>query len=506
MSAKKNRSTPVEIRYNVEGMHCHSCELLVESKLRQRPGVRSATASAARGEVVVKVAGRRPTAGQLTHLFAEDGYVFTEARSRRDGLGHSPAQAQHAGPAVARVAGDRGGMALPLAAGALLIAAFLWLERLGLAGMLEVRSGSSLWAVVLLGLLAGFSTCAALVGGIVLSLSRGWAGAGRGATGMWQLRAPLEFNAGRLLSYAGFGAVLGAIGGRFDISPTATAVLAGLVSVAMALTALSMLGIRLPIHLPLSLPKRLGGYALEAANGGRSLPFLAGALTFILPCGFTFTAQGLAVLSGDPARGALTMLAFALGTMPSLLLIGFTGVRLASDRRLSLSFSRVAGVLVLFFALYTANAQLNVLGLWSFADLTGALAAPAATIARAGTPLPRATIYSSVPQPAAPEGDASLVPVDANGVQVMRMEALAYAYRPNQFRVRAGVPVRWEISDVGASGCTNAVISRGLFAGEVRLTRGQTSVKEFTPTEPGRYKFSCWMGMVAGVIEVVSTS
>jgi plastocyanin domain-containing protein len=60
-----------------------------------------------------------------------------------------------------------------------------------------------------------------------------------------------------------------------------------------------------------------------------------------------------------------------------------------------------------------------------------------------------------------------------------------------------------EITDKGTSGCTNAVISKNLFDGEIPLTPGQTSIKEFTPTQPGKYKFSCWMGMISGIIEVV---
>ncbi|OGZ34716.1 MAG: hypothetical protein A2174_01470 [Candidatus Portnoybacteria bacterium RBG_13_41_18] len=34
----------------------------------------------------------------------------------------------------------------------------------------------------------------------------------------------------------------------------------------------------------------------------------------------------------------------------------------------------------------------------------------------------------------------------------------------------------------------------------------QISIKEFTPQKAGKYKFSCWMGMVTGVIEVVDTN
>ncbi len=83
------------------------------------------------------------------------------------------------------------------------------------------------------------------------------------------------------------------------------------------------------------------------------------------------------------------------------------------------------------------------------------------------------------------------------------MDASASGYKPNYFKVMVGVPVRWEINDTGTSGCTNAVISKSLFDGEINLTPGKVSIKEFTPLWPGKYKFSCWMGMVSGIIEVV---
>ena len=90
-----------------------------------------------------------------------------------------------------------------------------------------------------------------------------------------------------------------------------------------------------------------------------------------------------------------------------------------------------------------------------------------------------------------------------NGKQILKMEASSSGYSPNYFKVKAGILVRWEIKDIGTSGCTNAVISRSLFDGPINLTPGQTSIKEFTPIKPGKYKFSCWMGMVSGLIEVV---
>ena len=91
------------------------------------------------------------------------------------------------------------------------------------------------------------------------------------------------------------------------------------------------------------------------------------------------------------------------------------------------------------------------------------------------------------------------------GKQVIKMDASSSGYSPDYFKVKAGIPVRWEITDRGTSGCTNAIISRTLFDGPINLVPGTTSVKEFTPpTTPGTYRFSCWMGMINGTIEVVN--
>ena len=224
---------------------------------------------------------------------------------------------------------------------------------------------------------------------------------------------------------------------------------------------------------------------------GKYAPFIMGVLTFFLPCGFTITAQGLALISGGAIQGALIMLFFALGTLPALLTIGLSAVKFSQKPHLANKFLKVAGVLVLFFALFNINNQLNVLGYSSLSDF---IRKPASTALN--NTISNTNTNSNVSQ----EGLAPVV----NGKQILKMDASSRGYSPNYFKVKAGIPVRWEISDKGTSGCTNAIISRSLFNGEIPLTPGQTSVKEFTPTKVGKYKFSCWMGMVSGIIEVVS--
>jgi len=333
--------------------------------------------------------------------------------------------------------------------------------------------------------MAGVSSCAALVGGIVLSMSRQWAAA-YGDSDSWLQRSEphLLFNTGRLIGFAALGAVLGAIGGRLQLSLTVSSLLVIVISGLMIFLGLEMLGVTKPGTGRLTAPRVLTHYISDESNfRGRYMPFLLGALTFFLPCGFTFTVQSLALLSGSPVQGALMMGFFALGTLPMLLTIGLSSTKLLSNPLTSGYFVKAAGVLVLVFAVYNINSQLNVMGMTSLSDL-GLSAGPVASASATGA-----------------KGPA--LPTLVNGVQVIRMDASAYGYRPRWFRVQAGVPVRWEIADKGTSGCTNAVISRSLFEGEIALTPGETSVAEFTPQRPGAYKFSCWMGMVWGVIEVV---
>ncbi|MCX6826433.1 MAG: cupredoxin domain-containing protein, partial [candidate division Zixibacteria bacterium] len=190
----------------------------------------------------------------------------------------------------------------------------------------------------------------------------------------------------------------------------------------------------------------------------------------------------MALLSGNALQGSSIMVIFALGTLPSLLAIGFGSIKLLEKQHLASVFVKVAAILVLFFALYNINAQFNVLGLPNFSSIN---------------------LQKKV-TPKTNNNDNDLPPI-VDGKQVIKMQANSSGYTPNTFKVRTNVPVRWEITDTGTSGCTNAVLSKSLFPDPIQLSPGKTSIQEFTPTAPGNYRFSCWMGMVNGSIEVVDT-
>lgn len=101
------------------------------------------------------------------------------------------------------------------------------------------------------------------------------------------------------------------------------------------------------------------------------------------------------------------------------------------------------------------------------------------------------------------EGLAPMV----DGKQVIKTTIMAVSYDPNNFKVKAGVPVRMEVTSSGQPGCgAGAVVSKLFPDGSMYLnpTAGQVAIKEFTPQSPGKYTFSCPMGMIRGSIEVIN--
>lgn len=454
--------------YYVRGMHCASCEVLIEKKLLEFKGVKAVDASTSKGEVSIEYEGEKPGLKELNRIFRRENYTFFD---------------KPFGPENNHKLKET---LIVIGTALLMIVIFLSFNKLGLAGLVNVNSKSSLPTFFVFGILAGISTCAALVGGLVLSMSKQWQEIYSDEKSIFGKFQPhLMFNVGRLVSYAFFGMVLGIIGSRLQISLRFAPLLIIAVSVMMVFLALQMLGVRAFRRFQFTLPKSATRYIADESNfKGRFMPFLLGALTFFLPCGFTITSQGMALLSGNPIQGGLIMLSFALGTAPTLLAIGFSSIKFFSQPHLASRFSKIAGIMVLFFALFNINNQLNILGYKSFNDL----------IKPNTTQSSQTTI-----------NEKDLPPI-VDGKQVIKMNASSNGYSPNYFKVRAGVPVRWEIKDTGTSGCTNAIISKSLFDGEIDLTPGQTSIKEFTPQNPGKYKFSCWMGMVSGIMEVVNTS
>ena len=138
----------------------------------------------------------------------------------------------------------------------------------------------------------------------------------------------LAYNAGRTLTYMLLGAVAGLAGGAMGwvgklagLEDTAS-IIAG---IAMVLTALVMLGFGLGLNrwkgfaLPLRLLRPAGKLISSPSVTAK---FGLGTLMGFLPCGLIYAALMRAIAAATAAGGALTMLAFGVGTSAALIAVG----------------------------------------------------------------------------------------------------------------------------------------------------------------------------------------
>lgn len=139
----------------------------------------------------------------------------------------------------------------------------------------------------------------------------------------------LAVNGGRLTTYAALGGLAGALGGAFRDALPLGAIGTG----ARVATAIVLLAVGL--HLA-GVGKGLSGLEaltrpifsrlrplLAAPSQAGALPIYARGLGWgLLPCGLVYGAVALAMMTGEALYGALTMIAFGLGTLPAMLAVG----------------------------------------------------------------------------------------------------------------------------------------------------------------------------------------
>jgi plastocyanin domain-containing protein len=88
-----------------------------------------------------------------------------------------------------------------------------------------------------------------------------------------------------------------------------------------------------------------------------------------------------------------------------------------------------------------------------------------------------------------------------SNIQVIKMLESAQGYTPNQFTIKKGVPVRWEIEASADRTCASALIVPDYKIREF-LKPGK-NVVEFTPSQTGTIPFSCSMRMYTGSFKVI---
>ena len=316
--------------FHVNGMHCNACIGLTESELGDLPEVSKAKSSLATHSVEVTgdFGDKAPEhiARDLSEVLKPHGYTLSLEEQKYS------------------VQWSDFTLALPMAGA--FIALFIILQKLGIVNLVT-GSDVSYGTAFVIGLIASVSTCMAVVGGLVLSMSANFAKEGD------KVRPQVLFHIGRLVSFFILGGVIGALGSAFQLGTTGTFVLSVLVALVLLILGINLLDVfpwakKLQPTMPSFIGKRVHG--LKNVNHTLT-PLLVGVATFFLPCGFTQSMQIYTLTTGSFWTGALIMFTFALGTLPVLSLLSFSSFGVHKKAQSGVFF-KTAGLAVIFFGIF----------------------------------------------------------------------------------------------------------------------------------------------------------
>jgi len=189
------------------------------------------------------------------------------------------------------------------------------------------------WPMVFLGGLLGSSHCVGMCGGFALALGVGqrhWAA---------NLGRQLLYGLGRVFTYTSAGAVVGYGGWRLTAEmrdvvnlQAVFCIAAGVLLILQGLNAAGVFRWARSSTTPLEGFGATCFASLLRASRLRNI-FLGGVINGLLPCGLVYAFLALAASSGHMALGALTMLLFGLGTIPTLALVGTGGTLMSLSLR-----------------------------------------------------------------------------------------------------------------------------------------------------------------------------
>jgi sulfite exporter TauE/SafE/copper chaperone CopZ len=446
-----------KVKLKIHGMHCASCEVLIERKFKRISGVEKVHVSHHNGKAEL-FCSSDPNIRELDSLVKEDGY--------RVSLWENHHQVVH--PETHKNTWkdyfQMGGIFL------VIVSAYYILRQFDLLPTIAISEHMSYGVVFLIGLFAAVSTCIAVVGGLLLAVAEKHNELHPELTGIQKFRPHIYFNAGRVVGYTAFGAAVGGLGSVITLSPQFNGYLTLLVSIVMLLLGFQLLHLfpwlrRFSPKMPKFIGHKIHDLSGKESKGA---PFVLGAATFFLPCGFTQALQLYVLASGDWKVGALTMLVFSLGTLPAL--ISLSAITSFAKGAFQRHFLKFAGVLVVLLAIFNINNGLALAGI-------------------------NVDLASAFKSNGSAESNSVSTSQIVDGKQIVDMTVSGYSYTPSKFTVVQGVPVEWRIDGRNAVGCGQVLVMPTLGVSKYLSPEGITTIT-FTPTETGTIPFNCSMGMM----------
>jgi len=492
----------------IGGMTCVSCQNKIEKKLRSTAGIKQAKVSYNAGTADITYDTDIISLKDISAIIHKLDYKVLTGNERLE-------------PNTSRIIGIL----------IIIISLYVLLQQFGILNLLVpsqlAQTNMSYGMLFIIGLITSVH-CVAMCGGINLSQCIPHTEESTEKKSRFgRFRPAFLYNLGRVISYTVIGGILGFVGLLFGGSGSdaglpvmAQGILKIIAGVFMVIMGINMLGIfpwlrTLNPRMPKIFARKVGAEKAKSKS-----PLIVGLLNGLMPCGPLQSMQIVALASGNPLVGALSMLLFSLGTVP--LMLGLGSIVSALGKKFTQKVMSVGAVLVVVLGLAMLSQggslsgflppdlllpiilALSAAGVVSSIPfrkpsykVVGAVATLGITVVILMSWGQLNTTFNGKAGGSVPDSSIQI----ADGKQVINSSLSSGKY-PN-ITVQAGTPVKWVINAPKGSinGCNNRMLIND-YGIEYSFKTGE-NVIEFTPTKTGTVRYNCWMGMIRGTITVV---
>ena len=493
------------IHFNISGMTCINCQNKIESSLNSTDGVIHASVSFSKGCADIEYDQIKISEEDIIRVIEDLDYkVLLSDTSASFDIVNS------------------------VSILAIITALYYILQSLGILNHLVPRrladTGMGYGMLFMIGLITSVH-CIAMCGGINLSQSLPKMAdySTENAGKFRSIQPSLLYNLGRVCSYTAIGFLLGltgmilSSGSDIGVSSLLQGLLKIIAGLFMVVMGINMLGVFPWLRkFSISMPRFISSVIWKKRRT-TSAPFVVGLLNGFMPCGPLQSMWIVALATGNPFVGALSMFLFSAGTVP--LMLGLGSVVSLLGKKYTDQMMRAGAILVVVMGLSMLSQGGSLSG-WLPPDMllyliiafsiAGVLlslpnrkrwmryaAYAASIIVFVGAFALWTTSENTSESRKNSEGRAQIL----NGIQVVNSTLSPGSYP--DIIVQEGIPVRWtiEASDGSVNGCNYRMLIQD-YGIEHTFGNGE-NVIEFVPEKAGVVRYSCWMGMIHGNIYIV---
>jgi sulfite exporter TauE/SafE/copper chaperone CopZ len=353
----------------------------------------------------------------------------------------------------------------------MLVVGYFLIQFIEKINMPQISPNMGYGLLFIVGILTGFH-CISMCGGFVLSYT-----AKNAKQNKKSHTSHLMYGLGKIASYTIIGAIFGLIGSIIAFTPLMRGIAGIIAGLFLILFGLKIFNIfpflrKVNIKTPKFLMKFVGKKSHE-----NSSPLILGLLNgLMIACGPLQAIYIMAAGTGSMIEGAKLLFIFGIGTLPAI--IGFGYFASFISNKATQKILKASSIIIIILGVIMINNGFVLTG-------TGYDVGSITTKNIQGNNL---------------DSQLENVAVQKDGYQEIKMDVLSSGWGPDKFVLKKGVPLRWIINGMEINGCNNA-IQVPKYGLEFDIKQGE-QVIEFTPTQEGVVKWSCWMGMIPGTFIV----